>query len=126
MKSSDVASGSTGSKEKVVIDRPSSLSMIWTIARRELDGYFNSVITYIVISASMVGLGLFFYMYKGGFWQVDRVTMQRMFDFLPFALCALVIPACSACSASPRRASRWASCTRASPTARSSRSSRRC
>jgi ABC-2 type transport system permease protein len=40
----------------------------------------------------MVGLGLFFYMYKGGFWQVDRVTMQRMFDFLPFALCALVIP----------------------------------
>jgi len=83
---------SLGSREKVVIDRPSSLSMIWTIARRELDGYFNSVITYIVISASMVGLGLFFYMYKGGFWQVDRVTMQRMFDFLPFALCALVIP----------------------------------
>jgi len=83
---------SLGSREKVVIDRPSSLSMIWTIARRELDGYFNSVITYIVISASMVGLGLFFYMYKGGFLQVDRVTMQRMFDFLPFALCALVIP----------------------------------
>ena len=81
-----------GPKEKVVIDRPSSIAMIWTIARRELAGYFNSIITYIVISASMVGLGLFFYMYKGGFWQVDRVTMQRMFDFLPFALCALVIP----------------------------------
>lgn len=79
-------------KEKVVIDRPSSVSMIWTIARRELAAYFNSAITYIVISASMLGLGLFFYMYKGGFWQVDRVTMQRMFDFLPFALCALVIP----------------------------------
>jgi ABC-2 type transport system permease protein len=80
------------SSEKVVIDRPATLSMIATIARRELASYFNSVITYIVISASMVGLGLFFYMYKGGFWQVDRVTMQRMFDFLPFALCALVIP----------------------------------
>ena len=79
-------------KEKVVIDRPSSLSMIGTIARRELAAYFNSVITYIVIASSMIGLGLFFYMYKGGFWQVDRVTMQRMFDFLPFALCALVIP----------------------------------
>ena len=79
-------------KEKVVIDRPSSIAMIWTIARRELASYFNSVITYIVIGASMVGLGLFFYMYKGGFWQVDRVTMQRMFDFLPFALCFLVIP----------------------------------
>lgn len=83
---------SLGSREKVVIDRPSTLAMIGTIARRELAGYFNSVITYIVISASMVGLGLFFYMYKGGFWSVDRVTMQRMFDFLPFALCALVIP----------------------------------
>jgi ABC-2 type transport system permease protein len=82
----------SGPKEKVVIDRPSSMSMIWTIARRELASYFNSVITYIVIAASMIGLGLFFYMYKGGFWQVDRVTMQRMFDFLPFALCALVIP----------------------------------
>jgi ABC-2 type transport system permease protein len=81
-----------GPKEKVVIDRPSTLSMIGTIARRELAGYFNSIITYIVIAASMVGLGLFFYMYKGGFWSVDRVTMQRMFDFLPFALCALVIP----------------------------------
>jgi ABC-2 type transport system permease protein len=79
-------------REKVVIDRPGALSMIWTIARRELAAYFYSPITYIVISASMVGLGLFFYMYKGGFWQVDRVTMQRMFDFLPFALCALVIP----------------------------------
>lgn len=79
-------------REKVVIDRPSSMAMTWTIARREIDAYFNSAITYIVISASMIGLGLFFYMYKGGFWQVDRVTMQRMFDFLPFALCALVIP----------------------------------
>ncbi|MBX3230494.1 MAG: ABC transporter permease subunit [Labilithrix sp.] len=89
LKTSEAAAGP---REKVVIDRPSTASMIWTIARRELAGYFNSVITYIVISASMVGLGLFFYMYKGGFWQVDRVTMQRMFDFLPFALCALVIP----------------------------------
>ncbi|MBX3199061.1 MAG: ABC transporter permease subunit [Labilithrix sp.] len=79
-------------KEKAALDRPSSLAMTWTITRRELAAYFNSVITYIVISASMVGLGLFFYMYKGGFWQVDRVTMQRMFDFLPFALCFLVIP----------------------------------
>jgi ABC-2 type transport system permease protein len=87
-----VADYASPSSEKVVIDRPATLAMIGTIARRELASYFNSVITYIVISASMVGLGLFFYMYKGGFWQVDRVTMQRMFDFLPFALCALVIP----------------------------------
>ncbi len=78
--------------EKVVIDRPSSLAMTMTIASRELRAYFNSVITYIVISASMAGLGLYFFLYKGGFWGVDRVTMQRMFDALPLALCVLVIP----------------------------------
>jgi ABC-2 type transport system permease protein len=81
-----------GPTEKVAIDRPSSLSMIWTIARRELNAYFNSVVTYIVIAGSMIALGLYFFMYKGGFWQVDRVTMQRMFDSLPWALCAFVIP----------------------------------
>ena len=81
----------TSPKEKVAIDRPSSFTMMMTIARRELAAYFNSVVTYIVIGASMLVLGLYFYMYKGGFWQVDRVTMQRMFDSLPWALC-LVIP----------------------------------
>lgn len=79
-------------KEKVAIERPSSFAMTMTIARRELASYFNSAITYIVIGASMIGLGLYFFMYKGGFWQVDRVTMQRMFDSLPLALCVLVIP----------------------------------
>ncbi len=81
-----------GPKEKVAIDRPSSFSMTMTIARRELAAYFNSVVTYIVIATSMIALGLYFFMYKGGFWQVDRVTMQRMFDSLPWALCGLVIP----------------------------------
>lgn len=81
-----------GPKEKVAIDRPSSFAMTMTIARRELAAYFNSVVTYIVIGTSMVALGLYFFMYKGGFWQVDRVTMQRMFDSLPWALCGLVIP----------------------------------
>ncbi len=80
-----------GPREKIALDRPSSFAMTMTIARRELAAYFNSVVTYIVICASMIALGLYFYMYKGGFWQVDRVTMQRMFDFLPYALC-FVIP----------------------------------
>ncbi|MDF2693325.1 MAG: gliding motility protein GldF [Labilithrix sp.] len=81
----------SGPKEKVALDRPSSFAMTMTIAKRELAAYFNSVVTYIVIGVSMVALGLFFFMYQGGFWQVDRVTMQRMFDFLPAALC-FVIP----------------------------------
>ncbi len=80
------------SKEKVVIDRPSSTRMVWTIARRELAAYFHSPISYIVISASLVVLGLYFFFYKSGFWDVNRATMTRMFDALPFALSALVIP----------------------------------
>lgn len=79
-------------REKVVIDRPSSIAMVGTIARREFASYFNSVITYIVIGVSMAALGGHFFTYKGGFWSVDRVTMQRMFEFLPYALCGLVIP----------------------------------
>ena len=81
----------SGPSEKVVLDRPSSFTMTMTIARRELAAYFNSVVTYIVIGASMIALGLYFFMYKGGFWQVDRVSMARMFEFLPYALC-FVIP----------------------------------
>jgi ABC-2 type transport system permease protein len=85
------ATADSGAREKVALDRPSSFSMTMTIAKRELAAYFNSVVTYIVIGVSMVALGLYFFMYQGGFWQVDRVTMQRMFDFLPGALC-FVIP----------------------------------
>ncbi len=79
-------------REKVVIDRPSSIAMVSTIARREFASYFNSIITYIVIGVSMMALGGHFFTYKGGFWSVDRVTMQRMFEFLPYALVGLVIP----------------------------------
>jgi ABC-2 type transport system permease protein len=81
-----------GPKEKVIIDRPSSARMIWTLAKREINGYVNSAITYIVIAASLIVVGLYFFFYKGGFWQVDRATMARMFDSLPFALCFLTIP----------------------------------
>lgn len=87
-----LSTADAGPREKVALDRPSSFAMIMAIARRELAAYFNSVVTYIVIGASMIALGLYFFMYKGGFWQVDRVTMQRMFDALPWALCVLVIP----------------------------------
>lgn len=79
-------------REKIVLDRPGSGKMVWTIFQREMASYFNSAITYIVIGASMIGLGLYFFLYKGGFWQVNRVTMTRMFDSLPAVLCAFVIP----------------------------------
>lgn len=76
--------------EKVAIDRPSSAQMILTIMRRELDAYLHSPITYIVGCVSFAIFGLWFFFYKGGFWQIDRASMNRMFDTVPAALCLIV------------------------------------
>ncbi len=94
-------------EEKVVAKRPTqpkpaprdtsgsgvlgSLKNTWTIAKRELRAYFDSLVAYVVIGLSMLGLGGYFFFYQGGFWQVDRATMMRLFDFAPGALC-LVVP----------------------------------
>jgi len=69
----------------------STLKNTWTIAKRELRAYFDSLVAYVVIGLSMLGLGGYFFFYPGGFWQVDRATMMRLFDFAPGALC-LVVP----------------------------------
>ena len=69
----------------------STLKNTWTIAKRELRAYFDSLVAYVVIGLSMLGLGGYFFFYQGGFWQVDRATMMRLFDFAPGALC-LVVP----------------------------------
>ena len=66
---------------------------ILTIAQRELRAYFDSLVAYVVIGGSLLGLGVYFFLFQqGGFWQVDRATMSRMFDFMPWALAVLVIP----------------------------------
>jgi ABC-2 type transport system permease protein len=78
--------------EKVVVHRPSSAKMVWTLAKREIGANLNSPITYIVIAASLVLFGLWFFFYKGGFWQIDRASMQRVFDTVPGGLCFLTIP----------------------------------
>lgn len=79
-----------GPREKVVLDRPSSAKMVWTVASREVSSYLHSPITYIVVSASLVIFGLWFFYYRGGFWQVDRASMSRLFDGAPIVLCGLI------------------------------------
>ncbi len=65
----------------------------FTIARRETRAYFDSLVAYVVIGGSTLGLGIYFFlMQSGGFWQVDRASMSRLFEFMPWALAALVIP----------------------------------
>jgi ABC-2 type transport system permease protein len=67
---------------------------IYTIALRELRAYFDSLVAYVVLGGSLFGLGIYFFLYQGGgFWQIDRASMTRMFElFLPLALTILVIP----------------------------------
>ena len=66
---------------------------IFTIAMRELRAYFDSLVAYVVIGGSLLGLGIYFFLFQqGGFWQVDRASMSRMFEFMPWALAVLVIP----------------------------------
>ncbi len=66
---------------------------ILTIAQRELRSYFDSLVAYVVIGGSLLGMGIYFFLFQqGGFWQVDRATMTRMFEFMPWALAVLVIP----------------------------------
>ncbi len=71
----------------------SSIRNVWTIGKRELRAYFDSLVAYVVIGLSMLGLGTYFFGFtlSGGFWQIDRATMARLFDFAPGALC-LVVP----------------------------------
>jgi ABC-2 type transport system permease protein len=66
---------------------------VWIIAQRELRAYFDSLVAYVVIGGSLLGLGIYFFLFQqGGFWQVDRASMFRMFEFLPWALSVLVVP----------------------------------
>lgn len=68
------------------------MSTMLTIAKRELRSYFDSPLAYVVICLSFLGLGLMFFMYRGGFWQLDRATMQPLFEYIPAGLALLVIP----------------------------------
>ena len=65
---------------------------IITIFLRELGSFFNSLVAYVVLGLSMLALGVYFFLVQNGFWQVDRATMARMFEGLPWALCLIVVP----------------------------------
>ena len=51
---------------------------VWTISKRELASYFNSPLAYIVVSVSLVGLGLICFFYQD-FFQVNRASYAQFF-----------------------------------------------
>jgi len=62
------------------------------IAKREFRSYFDSPIAYIVICLSFFALGLMFFFLNGGFWQLDRASISRLFELTPMGLSFLVVP----------------------------------
>jgi ABC-2 type transport system permease protein len=63
-----------------------------TIAKREFRSYFDSPLAYVVICLSLLLLGGWFFAGPVKFWQVDRATLQGMFEALPLGLVVLVVP----------------------------------
>jgi ABC-2 type transport system permease protein len=74
---------------------------ILIIARRDLSAQFNSPVAYVVIGGSLLLLGALVFgphialagFAVGGFWDLDRATMDTMFTALPFLMSLFVIPA---------------------------------
>jgi ABC-2 type transport system permease protein len=62
-----------------------------TIAKRELRAYFDSLVAYVVIGLSMLGLGLWMFAVQG-FWSVDKASLAQFFASIPYALALIVIP----------------------------------
>jgi ABC-2 type transport system permease protein len=67
------------------------MSPMLTIAKREFRSYFDSPLAYVVICLSFCLLGVLFFL-MGGFWQADRASLERMFDYTPWGLCLAVVP----------------------------------
>ncbi|HKY34334.1 MAG TPA: ABC transporter permease subunit [Polyangiaceae bacterium] len=68
------------------------MSPMLIIAKREFRSYFDSPLAYVVICLSFLVLGAFFFLVSGGFWQVDRATVSRLFELSPYGLAFLVVP----------------------------------
>src|SRR5882724_4786915 len=68
------------------------MSPMMIIAKREFRSYLDSPLAYVVICLSFLVLGAFFFLVGGGFWQVDRATVSRMFELAPLGLAFLVVP----------------------------------
>ena len=62
------------------------------IAKREFRSYFDSPLAYVVICLSYLALGVFFFAIGGRFWQVDKASLQGLFEYAPIGLSLLVVP----------------------------------
>jgi ABC-2 type transport system permease protein len=75
---------------------------IFIIARRDLRSQFNSPVAYVVLGGTMLLLGVLIFALPhmgvggvsiGGFWEIDRATLEQLFVCLPPLMSVFVIPA---------------------------------
>jgi ABC-2 type transport system permease protein len=75
---------------------------IFIIARRDLRAQFNSPVAYVVLGGTMLVLGVLVFLLPhmgvgaasiGGFWEIDRATLEQIFVVLPPLLSVFVVPA---------------------------------
>ncbi len=67
----------------------SSVANIWTIAKRELKGYFASPVAYVFIVIYLLLAGFFTFM-VGGFFESGQATLQSFFVWHPWLYLFLV------------------------------------
>lgn len=60
-----------------------------TIAKREFRSSFDSSLAYIVICVGLAALGYAFFQLRGGYWQVDKATLQPLFYWAPWGVLVL-------------------------------------
>jgi len=65
------------------------MSTTLTIAKREFRSNFDSPVAYIVISVGLIAMGWAFFQLRGGYWQVDKASMQPLFYWAPWGLLVL-------------------------------------
>jgi ABC-2 type transport system permease protein len=75
---------------------------VFIIARRDLRSQFNSPVAYVVLGGTMLLLGVLVFLLPhmgvggtsiGGFWEIDRATLEQIFVVLPPLLSVFVVPA---------------------------------
>jgi hypothetical protein len=74
-------------------NRASGANVIAAIFKREFAGYLNTPVAYILMTGTLLVLGVYFFFYNsGGFWQIDRASMTRLLVFVPAFLCVFTAP----------------------------------
>src|SRR5436190_7959824 len=68
-----------------------ALRNVWTIARRELSGYFTSPVAYVVIVIFLLMTGFFTFTYRlGSFFEAGQASLNSFFTWHPWLYLFLV------------------------------------